>query len=502
MDKLFPLKTESQQDIFWGVLAITSMSIFVVASLFLDQSLLLYFFALVLVFLATIMRPSAGIYTIFLCTMWFERHFTLLPLQIGESIYKIYPLDFCILFLVLSLGARFLEGNLKWKNHPLDWFIIVFGVICTIGLGLALFRNLNMALAFGTYKNYFLYAILYFLCVAIFITKEKWKQLFNWLIVGGCGLFIFLFYGLVVGKGLWSEYTPLSTVGERLIAGTHVFYLAIFFFILLSVYLFQNAQNKLSKCQAIMIYTAMSLCGLAFVVSLVRHLWIAIIFVCVFWLIFLPGLRLRVKFFKTAIIVAVISAIMLTAYSFGGKIISGDSAGKTVSETSTVLQERTSMANVIGGEDSSFHWRLSVWQAGYKAWLIHPLFGLGLGYEISGFDNGWPFHVALREIHNDYLGILYQLGIVGFLAMLEWFIYLFYRFLKSRDDLIGEDINEARRLFSFSSVVLLFIVGFSISVYWDINLFVIWWWLALAGLRFLWRQPEVKKIIYEDIASK
>lgn len=501
MDKLFPIKTEAQQDIFWTVLAVVSMSVFIVATLFLGQSLILYFFALTLVFLATIMRPSAGLVAIFICTMWFERHFTLLPLQIGDAIYKIYPLDFCILFLVLSIGARFLEGNLKWKNHPLDWFILIFGAICSVGFVLAFFRNLNMSFAFGTYKNYFLYAILYFICTATLVSKEKWRQFINWLIIGGCGLFIFLFYGLITGKGLWSEFTPLSTVGERLIAGTHVFYLAIFFFILLSLYLFQEAKNKFGKMKTFLIFSALSLSGLAFIVSLVRHLWIAIIFVFIFWLIFLPGIRLRLRFMKIISIVAVFSFALISLYSFGGKILHGDSAGETINKTTTVLQERTSVSNITSGDDSSFRWRLSVWKVGYTSWLAHPFFGLGLGYEISGLDNDWPFHVALREIHNDYLGILYQLGIIGLIVIVEWFIYLFYRFLKSRKDLLDENIAESRQLFSFVSIALLFIVGFSISVYWDINLFIIWWWLALAGLRFLWQESEVKKIVYEDTSS-
>jgi O-antigen ligase len=502
MERLFPLKTESQQNIFWGVLAISAMSVYTLASIYLSQSLVLFFFTIVLVFLATAMHPKAGLYTIFICTMWFERHFTLMPLQIGATAYKIYPLDFCILFVALSLAARLIEGKVKWRPQALDWFILVFGAVCSLGFVGAYWKNLDMAYAFGTYKNYFLYAVVYFISSAMLTTKEDWHQLIRWLTVGGIGTFFFLFYGLIVGRGLWSEFTPLSTAGERMIAGTHVFYLLIFFFFLLGAFLFRDAAKKYPGWKAALSVIAMSLTGVALVVSLVRHLWLAMIFIFVFWLIFLNDWRQRLRYLAVVAGVAVLTACMVFSYTQIGKLIHGTSSGQTINNISTVLTDRTNVDYVIGGSDSSFHWRLTVWRVGFTAWIAHPFLGLGLGYEISGLENNWPFHVALREIHNDYLAILYQLGVIGFIALIEWFIYMCYRFITARQSQILGDWEEGRLFFIFSSIALLFMVGFSISIYWDINLFVIWWWLSLAALRFLWIKKATRKIIYEDTSDK
>lgn len=502
MERLFPLKTESQQNIFWGVLAISAMSVYTLASIYLSQSLVLFFFALVLVFLATAMHPKAGLYTIFICTMWFERHFTLLPLEIGTTAYKIYPLDFCILFVVLSLAARFIEGKVKWRPQPLDWFILVFGAVCSLGFVGAYWRNLDMAYAFGTYKNYFLYAIVYFISAVMLTTKEDWYQMIRWLTVGGAGVLFFLFYGLVVGRGLWSEFTPLSTTGERMIAGTHVFYLLIFFFLLLGAFMFRDVAKKYPRWKDALSIIAMSLAGLALVVSLVRHLWLAMAFIFIFWLIFLNGWRQRVRYLAVVAGVAVITAVLLFSYTQIGKLIHGINSGQTLNNINTVLSERTNVDYVIGGGDSSFHWRLTVWRVGYSAWITHPFLGLGLGYEISGLENNWPFHIAMREIHNDYLAILYQLGVVGLIALVEWFIYMCYCFITARQSEILDDWEEGGLFFIFSSIALLFMIGFSISIYWDINLFVIWWWLALAALRLLWVKKATRKIIYEDTSDK
>ncbi len=497
-EKLFPLKTESKQELFWALLAISAMSIYVIATIFFGQSLILYFFALVLVFLSTAMHPAAGLYCILICLMWFERHFTLLPLEIGTVAYKIYPLDFCILFLFLSVSARFVEGKYKWRQQPIDWFIIIFGAVCSLGFISAYWRELNMAYAFGTYKNYFLYVVIYFIATVILQSKEDWHKLVRWLVAGGVGLFFFLFYGLIVGRGLWSEFTPLSTSGERLIAGTHTFYLMIFIFFLISYFLFRNVKQKMEWWKTALIASGVSLALLALIVSLVRHLWIAMIFIFIFWIAFLPGIKQRIRFLLFVVGTTVISFILLFTYTNVGKFMHGNESPKTFTNTSQVLTERTDIGYVVGGGDSSFRWRLTVWKTGYVAWIAHPFLGLGLGYEISGYDNNWPFRIALREIHNDYLAMLYQLGMIGFIALVEWFVYLWYRFFKERENLLTGEIGDGQLFFAFWSIILLFMVGFSISIYWDINLFVIWWWLALALVRLLWIRRPTKKITYDD----
>ena len=161
------------------------------------------------------------------------------------------------------------------------------------------------------------------------------------------------------------------------------------------------------------------------------------------------------------------------------------------------------MQNVTSGGDSSFHWRLTVWKVGFSAWITHPFLGLGLGYRITGLENNWPFDIALREIHNDYLAMLYQMGVVGLIAVLEFIVFLWYNFFRERSYLLDNDPLDGRLFFSFWSMTILFMIGFFVSVYWDVNFFVIWWWIAIAGLRFVcMRRPVTTKIFYEDTSDK
>lgn len=487
MKSLLPLDTDAKQHLFWSILAVSSMAIFCVSVINFGFSPLLYFFAFLLVFLSTIMRPEAGLYVVIIGTMWFERYFTLLPITLNGVDFKFYPLDLVILFIFLSVCSRLLEGRIKWQFKKIDFFLIGFGVACTYGFITAVFRQLNLALAFGTYKNYIIYGILYFLVAAILRTKDDWLKFMRALTVGGIGLFFFLFYGLINGKGLWSEYTPLSTAGERLIAGTHIFYLVIFFFWLISWFIWPLAKEYgKKKLVYILIFIAMSFVGVALVVSLVRHLWMAVAAVLFFWVIFLPTLRRRFKYFLTIVAVAAASAVLMLAYINAGKIFF-KATGESFSNTSQVLSERTDVGYATSGQDASFRWRLSTWKVGYSAWITHPFFGVGLGYEISGLDNNWPFRIAMREIHNDYLAILYQLGAIGFLVLIEWLAYLWYQFFMNRSALLmSDDPDEARLFFTWWSVALVLMAGFTISIYWDVNFFNIWWWISLAAIRYLW----------------
>lgn len=459
------------------------MSVYIIGTLFFGQSLLLYCFALLLVFCSIMVRPSSGLYILVICTMWFERHFTLAPLSLGSIAVKFYPIDFVILFLIISVIARMIFGGWKFQLKTLDRFILIFGAICTIGLVTAYIRGLDLSVAFGTYKNYFLYSIIYFLFAIILRAEEDWRSLMSWFFVGGFGLIFFLAFGLINGRGLWSEFTPLSTAGERLLAGTHTFYFVLFFFWLAGLFLWKKRKSGEKWFDNIWVWIALSLSAGALVVSLVRHLWLAVAFVLVFWLAFLPGLKTRLRYVFLVALTAIITTVWLSGYYYSENVLRpGDQSGKI--SASQVLKERTDIQYVTSMQDSSFRWRVSTWKIGYFAWTISPVFGTGLGYKISGFDNNWPFTIALREIHNDYLAILFQLGMVGFIVVGVWFLYMCYEFIKNRKLLSGDDLFRSRLFFFSWSSILVLMVGFSISVYWDVNLYIIWWWLALAAMRF------------------
>lgn len=474
--KKFPLSVNQCAGV-----ALVIMSVFMLYTILVGSSLPLYAAVIFLTGWFVFYYPEVGIIVALVSTLWFERYFTLAPLLIGGTAYKLYPLDVILILVGASLLWHYYSGQRPWPDKPrfrrLDGAIILFGIVCIFGLARALFKFIDPALAFGTFKNYWLYAIMYLYVVCIFDNAESWARLTRWLLAGGLGVLIFLIYGLASGHGLWTEYEPLSTVGVRLLAQSHAFYLLLFGIWLMAEWLWPKIL-KTRRARA-WIPWLLGLAALGLGVSLQRHLWLAAAALVVLWLIFLPASQRRVLAALLGRLAVVIGAFALV-YVWIFILLFGR-LPSTVLRGAQVARERVSVALVLKQEDSSSRWRLSAWRAGLGFWVRNPVFGTGLGQEIVGYDQTHQFTVAARELHNNYLGILIQLGIVGLGVVAYWFFGLLRLLARLWPAAVGD---RSSFIFIWGSVALVMMMVFSVSIYWDTNFFVIWWWLALAAVRF------------------
>jgi O-antigen ligase len=463
------------------ITAISAMGIFVLSSLWYGQIWWLYLLAVAVSGTMIILYPETGLYLIVVCTMWFERHFTLQELVLGTGSLKLYPIDIIIAITGLSLVLSFFRHRPKLGIRRFDYPIIAFAALVSFAFANSLFAHGNADLAFSTLKNYILYSIIYVFAVLSLKTESDWKELLRWFAIGGIGLFFFLFYGMYAGEGVWSEFTPLSTAGVRLVAGTHVFYMVLFSFWVLSFYLWRALNVKEDNPRLIL-----SILGLIFigiVISLVRHLWVAIFLIMILWLIIFSASE-RWQLFRLIgkSIVAVILAGLV--FSWGYSLVNGH-LPREFSRYAYILKERINVANVVELNDSSFGWRWAAWQGGAAMWARQPVFGIGLGQSVVFPYEVTFFEIFTRDLHNDYLGILLQLGLVGAGIVIWWFgviLQTLSRLWRKRMEL---DIFRRRLTFTAGCWALLFMVCFSVSVYWDVNLFIIWWWLALSAVRWL-----------------
>ncbi len=469
---------------FITAIAIIMMSGLLLYGYFFGQSLILYLFVMLFVGVLILNNPKVGLSLIFVCTMWFERYFTLESLRIGDQLYKAYPIDFVIGFLLLSFFVLWLKGKkIDFKFYKFDWLILIFIGLVSLSFVYSLSISNDSALAFGTYKNYALYGIVYFFSILLLKTKEDWKNLMLWLSVGGLGLFFFLGLGVISGAGLWSEYTPLSTMGSRLIAGSHVFFLVIFSFWALANYLWPDNLKIDKVLLKKILFWVLLICAFGIIVSLVRHLWLALFTIIILWSIYLKReqnreiLQIVKKTFVMLFVVFIIGFWLSSLFSLD--LVN-------TQKITSILSQRIDVGSVVTLKDSSFSWRLATWLEGFRTWSRQPILGAGLGYSVTGYVDVYFFEIAMRELHNNYLGLLFQLGIVIFAFVVYWFVYMIKTIHKSATVIFNNPDPETKRLFfTWSSVFVLFIVIFAGSVYWDINYFIIWWWLALAGLRFV-----------------
>jgi O-antigen ligase len=476
----FLLQKKGLSKEFWTWILLGSMGVFLFMSVVVGQIFSLYLAALFLSAIAIFIYPQSGIIAIFLFTMWFERFFTLQELVIDIHSYKLYPLDFLLIFSIFSVLIHLYAKKIHWKWHAFDWPILIFGGVVTAAFLRSLVSHSQFSLAFSTYKNYFLYAIVYFLVSVLFTTKKEWKFFMKWFAVGGVGLLFFLAYGLLSGSGLWSEFTPLSTYGSRLIAGTHIFYFVMFAFYLLAHHLWQ--ERGYTEWKQVN-YLLLLLSAVALVVSLVRHLWIAVAAIFVLWVFFLPKSK-RYQLLHLAGYVVGSVFIFFIVYLWLHGLILGE-LPKWIAEQQYIVTQRLNIFSILQGHDTSFGWRTAMWSGALQTWWQQPLFGVGIGNVFSGFYEFTSFEIPVRDLHNNYLGMLLQLGILGVSSVVYWFFHILRQLSTLWKKMRGEDAFETRMLFTWGSIIVLFMIVFSISVYWDINLFIIWWWLALAAIRWI-----------------
>lgn len=88
------------------------------------------------------------------------------------------------------------------------------------------------------------------------------------------------------------------------------------------------------------------------------------------------------------------------------------------------------------------NFRLAAWPCGWQLFKEHPITGVGLGDkrdELFRVYEQRKFHFALatrKNVHNNYLDVLYSMGIIGFiLFFLGWIALPLIRTVKKRDGL-------------------------------------------------------------------
>ena len=102
--------------------------------------------------------------------------------------------------------------------------------------------------------------------------------------------------------------------------------------------------------------------------------------------------------------------------------------------------------------DYSISSRISMWKAAIIYSSNHPFEPTGYGRFLYGKNivklnskENQPFSVY-SQVHNEFLGILFSLGIFGLMLFLSFWIY----FLKKSYSLIKNNINNATSMFGFT----------------------------------------------------
>lgn len=435
-----------------------------------------------------------GLSLIIVLTMVFERFFTLQGLVIDKNVYKLYLIDIVIGFSFLAwlVNHKINEGK---KKIILGWpekILLIWLALVAVYLIRSTFDlNADLAVSFSSFKNYFFYPLLYFFVIFSIDSGQKLKNIVHLMLLTASGLIIFLFIGLVNGAGLWTEFTPLSTVGTRYLAGTHAFYLALALIITVALLIYRRLRNEIFSLGI------MGLWGLGIGLSLMRHLWLALFAGLATLFILLENKYKRALITYSAKTGTVVAAALMILICAASLLYFQGLGQKTLDSVQAVSLRLLSVTNL--GEDTSVAWRQNLWLDAKGLWLNHPIIGIGFGHTVLTDNGDYSSFEEVRNMHNSPLAITVQMGLVG-LAVFGLFIIAAlsesFWSLKRNSDL------EPYYLGLFA-VMIVFLVASFFQPYLETNLLGIWLWLLLGLLRTAsiikdmntdYRQPQKNKL--------
>ncbi|KKR22093.1 MAG: hypothetical protein UT50_C0001G0005 [Candidatus Moranbacteria bacterium GW2011_GWA2_39_41] len=450
------------------------VGLFVLANLWIGFSWPLFVVAMTIGFAISMIYPRSGLSAIIILTMIFERFFTLQTFFIGKVEYKLYPLDILMAGILLGIVGQYLFGR-RIKFSKIDWTLLIFMFLNLIYFIFSIIiLKTDASLAFSTFKNYAFYSLFYFIVLFLIRTKQDLQRFFNTFLIGGIAIVIFIILGIFNGEGLWSQYTPLSTGGVRILAFTHGLYMALVLFPVILYLIFQKTKNKF-------LYILIAIWSIGVIGSLMRHLWIAMVAIFVALYIALSvekRIELRKIIARFSSLVVILVAVILYAVVMTPQSKLSHFTGDVLG---VVSQRAASLSSVSA--DESFAWRSLVWNSAYKKFKANPVFGVGTGEKVYVENGGYRDFIEIRNIHNSYLAILIQLGFISF-GVFAYFVWgVIKGLIKS-----GGDNQFKFYKFSILSVVGIYLISIPFQPYLETNLLAIFFWMSLGLARVL---PEI-----------
>ncbi|MFA6296233.1 MAG: O-antigen ligase family protein [Patescibacteria group bacterium] len=458
------------------------VSIFILPTFFIPFNIFLYLFGIGFASLFILKIPEVGLYTIILCTMVYERFFTLQPIVFDINIYKIYPIDAILLVTFISFLIHHF-GNLKSKEIKytrLEIATFIFFLTLVVAVVYSIIKNPDKELAIATFKNYS-YLLILFLTIFIIRTKIQFKRIINVILAGGIILIGFIIYGLASGNGLWSEFTP----GTRYLAQTHTYYLLLPVFIAIVFLTYGKEIYGHIRTQAIILIQSTGI-----IAGLHRHLWLG--FGAGLATILLLSDKEKRKIALKNILSVLLAGLII--FSLVIWIAALSNANLNIKASSYVQRFTERVQSLFTLKSSNIEdaagWRLKAWQEGLILYAKNPVLGIGFGKMINVEFKGFVSTVEMRALHNEPLGLLIQAGLLALIPFIIINIYLIKYFIK----LYKTKIEEQPELIALFAFYIATMVSMFFSLYLVTNMLNIFYWIAMGLIVSLYKmyKPEIK----------
>jgi len=467
------IKTAWEDETQGAIFLIVLVSLFCLVNIFGYFSWTLYLPSMIFGFIISAKNPRSGLYALIFLTIVFEKFFTLKSLELFGTEIKLYPLD--IIFCGSLFGMFWNHAFSKNKiliGRP-EKLLGIFMLINIFYLFFAYLQNSDLALSFSTFKNYVFYPLFYLMIYSLIKDKQKIKKMFQFYLAGAISIIIFFLIGLIRQRGIWTEFTPLSTEGVRLLAFSHGLFISLAF---IPTFLFLSVADKKDRWWIVSLLIIW-VCGIFG--TLMRHLWISI-FVSFVIIFLICAWKVKKSIVKIGIKLLIPIILIILIINFYPQIVSEfKNQESEISELEMVVERVQSISD--GKEDSSFYWRSVAWKAGIEKFKESPIFGIGTGKRVIVEMKWLTQNVEVRSIHNSYLSILIQFGLIGLIIFCSFILSLLGGLWKLRQNFSALVVLSA---------ILFFLSALVFQPYLETNFLALFFWIALGLARAL---PQIEK---------
>jgi O-antigen ligase len=413
--------------------------------------------------------------SIFLLVVFFKKYdrgwllfAALLPFwTLGEegfriNIGRVYHLDFSMIVLFLlgiTIFLLFFMGRFKNNNIPNLWLICVFFIYNVFSLlyGLYFYEESDWGLNWGIKLMATVsFGIYTYILIAITIKDSQLlEKMFKFIFIFTSILLIFLFYWyffIFHSPFLGTDIFRYTAKGKSQLA----LFLTLFTPVMLTYTIFHKNWISFLGC-------------LIFLFSLIytvnRGVYLSIFVATVFLLI----ISKRKFYLKLLILAMVIIGIFLSIF---------------VPQIISLIRERTVEEAKLGGwEEKS---RMVLISGGLKIFLAHPIFGIGLG-NFTKLEFPIPPYTDCLS-HNDYIQILVEQGLIGFLI----YLFLLGSMLKGLIKIIRENIDKIRWLQEgiAASLISMMVFSLTLNIY---NTLPVWYFFGCSAVISNLLKKETRK---------
>ncbi len=375
-----------------------------------------------LIFLAPVflivplVRPKAGLWAIITLTILFERFFTLEPFQFGRYALKLYPIDL-VLFGVFGgvIASIVFRRTVAYFDRSVGMLVVFFGIASLyFAASFFGFGDRDLAVAVSTWKNYVFYGLLACVLPQLLISEQDIRQAVRVFLVSVSIALTFLLIGILRGGGLWTEFTPLSTGGVRLLAFPHAFYFSI---ALIGLLVSNDYWDPYKRSGFVWILLGWFTFGI--LSSLMRHIWIGIFLSLGLAFVFFMRHEARQKMMALSFVALGIGTAFFSVALVFATLFPTLGPSQSIHTIQAVVAER--LVSIGSSSDTSISWRGTTWKSAIDEIEKHPITGTGFGRHVAVESGDYHDFVEVRNIHNSWLAVFVQMGFIGGLALIGVF---------------------------------------------------------------------------------